>query len=352
MNNLLIDVKNSKDIAEDIRIILEQSQALAYRTIDLILLQRNWLIGKRIYEEELSRTRANNYAKNIIDTISNVLSNKFGKGFTSRNLYNYVKFYTLYKNIFHSASAKSFLSWTHYRTLLSVEDEKARVWYENEALECHWSVRTLQRNVNTQYYYRILKTNDRNSVSKEMEEKTINYQLEKLEHIKNPVILEFLDLKQNFSYLESTLEQQIIDNLQEFMIELGKGYTFVGRQYHIHTNEGDYYVDLVFYNYKLKCFVLVDLKTAKITHQDVGQMDMYIRMFDELIKDENDNPTFGIILCSETSEDIAKYSILKGHEQLFATKYKLYLPLEAELKAEIEHQKTLFELQQLDKNKK
>ena len=235
----------------------------------------------------------------------------------------------------------------HGRTielLLQVEDSEARKWYEKEAFEQVWSVRKLQRNISSQYYYRILKTQDKSAVETEMKEFTSKYQT-KLEFIKNPVIAEFLGMKEDTSYLESDLEQCIIDNLQKFLMELGKGYAFVARQQHIHTEKEDYYIDLVFYNYILKCFVLIDLKTTKITHQDVGQMDMYIRMYDDLKRGEGDNPTLGIVLCADTDEDIAKYSILHGNEQLFASKYKLYLPTEEELRAEIETQKEMFNLQ-------
>jgi len=193
----------------------------------------------------------------------------------------------------------------------------------------------------------MLQTQDKDAVRREMLQLTSPLQ-DKREFIKNPVIAEFLGMKEDTSYLESDLEQSIIDNLQKFLMELGKGYAFVARQQHIHTEKEDYYIDLVFYNYILKCFVLIDLKTSKITHQDVGQMDMYIRMYDELKKAPDDNPTLGIVLCSDTDEDIARYSILHGNEQLFASKYKLYLPSEEELRAEIETQKHFYELQKGD----
>ena len=251
----------------------------------------------------------------------------------------------MYPKIVDSVNPQSgLLSWTHYRVLLQVEDSEARKWYEKEAFEQIWSVRTLQRNISSQYYYRILKTQDKAAVETEMKEFTYQYQT-KLECIKNPVIAEFLGMKEDKSYLESDLEQCIVNNLQKFLMELGKGYAFVARQQHIHTEKEDYYIDLVFYNYILKCFVLIDLKTTKITHQDVGQMDMYIRMYDDLKRGEGDNPTLGIVLCADTDEDIAKYSILHGNEQLFASKYKLYLPTEEELRAEIEIQKEMFNLQ-------
>ena len=241
------------------------------------------------------------------------------------------------------------LSWSHYRVLLQVEDKAARDWYEKEAAEQTWSVRTLQRNISSQYYYRMLETQKKELVEREMKELTSPYQNDKLEFIKNPVVAEFLGFAQNTDFTESDLEKSILSNLQKFLMELGKGYAFVARQQHIHMEKQDYYIDLVFYNYILKCFVLIDLKTEKITHQDVGQMDMYIRMYDELKRSEGDNPTIGIVLCSDTDDDIARYSVMHGNEQLFASKYKLYLPTEEELKAEIETQKAMFYLQQQER---
>jgi predicted nuclease of restriction endonuclease-like (RecB) superfamily len=230
--------------------------------------------------------------------------------------------------------------------LLQVKDIEAREWYAKEAAEQTWSVRVLQRNISSQYYYRLLKSQKKQDVIDEMKSLTSPYPHDKLEFIKNPIIAEYLGFSIDSSFTETDLEKCIISNLQKFLMELGKGYAFVARQQHIHTEKEDYYIDLVFYNYILKCFVLFDLKTSKITHQDVGQMDMYIRMYDELKRGEDDNPTIGIVLCSDTDEDIAKYSILNGNEQLFASKYKLYLPTEEELRAEIEHQKAIFYLQQ------
>ena len=344
--NISIDTVESNNIFEDVSQIITQSNKVVYKAIDVVLLQRNWLIGKRINDEELKESRKENYGLEIIKALSRELTQKFGNGFSKRNLYNFYKFYKTYTNILHTPSAQSLLTWSHYVELMSVKDTKAREWYEKEAYNSSWSVRTLQRNINTQYYYRLMSSQTKEPVKKEMEETSLDYQLDKLEHIKNPVILEFLGIKQDEILRESVLEKAIISNIQKMIMELGKGYAFMGRQYHIHTVENDYYVDLVFYNHILKCFVLVDLKIDKISHQDVGQMDMYVRMFDELIKEKSDNPTLGIVLCSETSEDIARYSILKGHEQLFASKYKLYLPNEDDLKAEIEYQKELFFLSQ------
>lgn len=314
----------------------------------MTLVQRNWMMDYRIASEELHGEKRAEYGAKIIKKLSKELSTEYGKGFTKTNIYNFYSFYKTYPEIFHSESGKSqpILSWTHYRILLQVKDEKAREWYEKEALQQAWSVRTLQRNVSSQYYYRMLQTQKKNLVENEMNELTKEYQNDKLEFIKNPVIAEFLGMASNTDFTESDLENSILSNLQKFLMELGKGYAFVARQQHIHTEKQDYYINLVFYNYILKCFVLIDLKTQKITHQDVGQMDMYIRMYDELKRSEGDNPTIGIVLCSDTDEDVAKYSILHGNEQLFASKYKLYLPTEEELRAEIENQKTMFYLQQ------
>lgn len=349
MANELLKYVKTGSVFEDACNIIETAQKVAYSAVDLTFVHRNWLLGKRIADEELNGESRAEYGAEVIKKLSKDLNAQYGRGYTKTNLYNFYSFYKMYPEIFHSESGKSNvkLSWTHYRVLLQVKDEIAREWYENEALRETWSVKTLQRNISSQYYYRILKTQDKTAVEAEMKELTSEYQ-SKLEFIKNPVIAEFLGMKEDTSFLESDLEQCIINNLQKFLMELGKGYAFVARQQHIHTEKEDYYIDLVFYNYILKCFVLIDLKTSKITHQDVGQMDMYIRMYDELKKAADDNPTLGIVLCADTDEDIAKYSILHENEQLFASKYKLYLPTEEELRAEIEAQKEFYYLQKKD----
>ena len=328
--------------------IIEVSRDSAYQAVNFALVRRNWLLGRRIAEEELNGESRAEYGLEIVKKLSKELTDEYGKGFTKTNLYNFYLFYKTFPEIFHSASGKSvpLLSWTHYRTLLQVKDEKARAWYAKEALEQTWAVRTLQRNIDSQYYYRLLASQNAESVETEMKQLTFSYQQDKLEYLKNPIVAEFLGLSSNVDMTETHLESAILSNLQKFLMELGKGYAFVARQQHIHTEKQDYYIDLVFYNYILKCFVLIDLKTGKITHQDVGQMDMYIRMYDELKRNEGDNPTLGIVLCSETDEDIARYSVMHGSEQLFASKYKLYLPTEEELRAEIEAQKAIFYLQQ------
>ena len=344
----LVPYTNSGDILQDMREIIEGSRSSAYQAINLALVRRNWLLGRRISEEELNGETRAEYGLEVIKKLSKELTDEYGKGFTKTNLYNFYLFYKTFPEIFHAVSGKSvaLLSWTHYRTLLQVKDDKARAWYAKEAAEQTWAVRTLQRNIDTQYYYRLLSSQNTEPVEQEMQQLTSNYQQDKLEYMKNPIVAEFLGLSSNIDMTETQLESAILSNLQKFLMELGKGYAFVARQQHIHTEKQDYYVDLVFYNYILKCFVLIDLKTGKITHQDVGQMDMYIRMYDELKRSEGDNPTLGIVLCSETDEDIARYSVMHGSEQLFASKYKLYLPSEEELRAEIEAQKAIFYLQQ------
>ncbi|WP_406038221.1 PDDEXK nuclease domain-containing protein [Succinimonas sp.] len=231
-----------------------------------------------------------------------------------------------------------------------MKDDKARAWYAREAAKQAWAVRALQQNIDTQYYCRLISSQNTAPVEREMRKLTASYQKDRLEYLKNPVIAEFLSLSSNIDTTETQLESAILSNLQKFLLGIGKGYAFVARQQLIHTEKQDYFIDLVFYNYVLKCFVLIDLKTGRITHQDVGQMDMYIRMYDELKRGEGDNPTLGIVLCSETDEDIARYSVMHGSEQLFASKYELYLPTDDEIRAEIEAQKAIFYLQQKEQN--
>lgn len=346
MNGLNI-YKQTKDVLNDVKYIIDSSQKYAHQAVNTTLVLRNWYIGKRIYEEELNGENRAEYGAEVMKKLSKELQKEYGKGYTKSNLYNFYLFYKMYPNIFHSLSGKlNLLSWTHYRVLLQVKNEVVRNWYEQEAYNESWSVRTLQRNISSQYYHRLLQSQIKEPVIQEMKEINKFNQIDKLEFIKNPMIIEFLGLSSDPSYTESELESSILSNLQKFLMELGKGYAFVARQQRIHTEKQDYYIDLVLYNYILKCFVLLDLKTSKITHQDVGQMDMYIRMYDELKRSEDDNPTLGIILCSDTDEDIARYSIMHGNEQLFASKYKLYLPSEEELRKEIEMQIQMFYLKQ------
>ena len=352
-NNAMMEIKPTNDIFYDMQMIIETAQRQAYNAVDVLLVQRNWLIGSRIAAEAIGAEDRAKYGAEIIKTLSKELTEKYGKGFDKTNLYYCLRFYNKFPQIVDTVCQQSHiaLSWSHYRALVRVEDNVAREWYEKEANEQGWSVRTLRRNIETQYYYRLLQSQNKELVEGEMKTLTKEFQDDKLEFIKNPVVAEFLGLTPNSDFTETQLEQCIITNIQKFLMELGKGYAFVARQKHIKTEMRDYFVDLVFYNYILKCFVLIDLKTGKITHQDVGQMDMYIRMFDEKERHEGDNPTIGIVLCTETDADIARYSVMKGNEQLFASKYKLYLPTEEQLKEEIETQKTMFYLQHKEQQK-
>lgn len=249
-NNDLIQYIRSDDLLNDMQTIIEQSQRQAYQLVNAMLVRRNWLIGKRIAEEELQNSRAD-YGTEIIKSLSKQLTVIYGKGFDFSTLYKCVRFYKSYPEILDSVSPKSspLLSWTHYRTLLQVKDKDARDWYTKEAADQTWSARTLQRNISSQYYYRMIKSQIPEKVEEEMQTLTSNFQRDKLEFIKNPVIAEFLGMAQDTSYLESDLEESIISNLQKFLMELGKGYAFVARQQHIKTEKEDYFIDLVFYNY-------------------------------------------------------------------------------------------------------
>ncbi|BAR50597.1 hypothetical protein TFKS16_0262 [Tannerella forsythia KS16] len=350
-NKHILHYSKSIDLLSDARQIIDEARTVAYSAINLTLVQRNWLLGKRISEESLKGEDRAKYGAEIIKKLAKQLTAEYGNGFTKTNLYSFMDFYRAFPDIFHTHVENS-LHWSHYRTLLQVTDPVAREWYMNEAIRETWSVRTLQRNISSQYYHRLLQSQHKELVEKEMLQITAPLQkTDKLEFVKNPVVAEFLGLASLPDFTETELETAIINNLQKFLMELGKGFAFVARQQHIHTGKDDYYIDLVFYNYILKCFCLFDLKTTKVSHQDIGQMDMYVRMYDELKRNEGDNPTMGIILCADTDEDIARYSILHGNEQLFASKYKLYLPSEEELRAEIETQKQLFYLQQEERKK-
>jgi predicted nuclease of restriction endonuclease-like (RecB) superfamily len=255
----------------------------------------------------------------------------------------------MFPEIVHAASGQShvLLTWTHYRELLRVQSDEARAWYEREAASQGWSVKQLSRNISSQYCERMLSSGVEPSQSEALASGATE-RAERLAFVKSPMVMEFLGLPADPHIHESDLESAILDNLQQFLLELGKGYAFVARQQHIRTEWDDFYIDLVFYNYILRCFVLIDLKASRITHQDVGQMDMYVRMYDEFRRNEGDSPTLGIVLCAETDEDIARYSVMRGSEQLFMSKYKLYLPDEEELRAEIEAQKRVFLAQHED----
>lgn len=332
----------SNNYINEIKKILKNARQKAYTAVNSAMVEAYWKIGRRIVEEEQSGRERAEYGKEIIKNLSKELTEEFGKGFGERNIRNIRQFYVLFSDYEKWKSLISKLTWTHIQKVLRVSDEKARIFYLTEAAENMWSVRTLDRNISTLYYNRIVASIDKKIVENEMQDKTKKLQAK--EFIKNPVVLEFLDLPTSMSYTENELEKALIDDIQKFMMELGKGFAFVERQQYIRTENSDFYIDLVFYNYILKCFIIVELKTEKLTHQDIGQLDMYVRMYDDLKKQENDNPTIGLLLCTETDGTIIKYSVLNDNKNLFASKYINYLPSEEELINEIERQKVLFKI--------
>lgn len=334
------DIRLPSGFYEGIAQVLERARGQAYHAVNSAMVHAYWEIGQRIVEGQGGKERAA-YGRALVKELSRRLTDDFGRGFNERNLWSMRKFYLAFSKV---NALRSELSWTHYRSLSRVSDPEARAWYEREAAEQGWSSRTLDRNISTQYYHRLLQSQDdkKPAVEAEMKELTAPLQHDKLEFIKNPVVAEFLGLAPNADFQESELEGAIITNLQRFLLEMGKGYAFVARQQHIRTELDDFYIDLVFYNYILKCFVLIDLKTGRLTHQDIGQMDMYVRMYDELRKVPDDNPTLGIVLCTETDKDVAHFSVLNGSDQLFAAKYLTYLPTQEQLREEIERQKEFF----------
>ena len=339
-NDIMKDYKKSNDIVSDMQEIINASQKQALQMVNIALIRRNWLIGCRIAEEELNGRERAEYGLNIMKHLSKELTKIYGKGFTKTNLYSFYSFYKCFPQIFQTVSGKldEMLSWSHYAVLTKVKDEKARRWYEKKAYEQTWSVRTLQRNIDSQYYFRLLASQNPLPVKEEMKKITAPYQADKLEFIKNPVVAEFLGFSAQESFTETQLESSIISNLQKFLMELGKGYAFVARQQHIRTEKEDYFIDLVFYNYILKCFVLIDLKVGDLTHQDLGQMQMYVHYYERELMNEGDNPPIGIILCADKSESVVKYTLPENETQIFASKYKLYLPSEEELLRELNQQ--------------
>ena len=370
-------------LVNDLRSIVSKARSKAFAAVNYSLVERNWRIGQRIVEQEQNGASRAEYGKHVIEVASAALTEEFGKGFSKTNIMNFKKFYLKFKELtipqtlseefkkqkHQTLSDESsllpqkgqtqpaqfelrFLPWSHYERLIRVEDKKAREWYAKEAFNEGWSYRTLNRNINTLYYERLLMSTKKQPVVDEMQDKTKAYQQDKLEYIKSPVVLEFLGLPEDTSLAESKLETAIINNLEKFLMEMGKGYALVARQQHIRTEENDYYIDLVFYNYLIKSFILVDLKVNRITYQDVGQMDMYLQMYDKMKKGPDDNPTIGIILCTETDSDVARYSTLAKNDQMFAAKYKLYLPDKEDLRREIERQKELYLMAHPEENDK
>ena len=322
---------------EQIRSILETARNQAYSAANSAMVQAYWSIGKSIVEQQGKSERAE-YGRQLLQELSKQLTHDFGKGFTASNLRNMRQFYLTFSNCY---ALRSNLSWTHYRMLMRVENEKARNFYLEECEKANWSTRQLERQINSFFYERLLSSRDKEAVGKEIHSWEPAKKPEDVIH--DPYVLEFLGMKQSADFYEKDLESALIGELQNFLLELGRGFSFVARQKHINLDGEHFYIDLVFYNYILKCFVLIDLKTGKLTHQDIGQMDSYIRIFDELQKGEDDNPTIGIILCSEKNEAIAKYSVLNDGKQLFASKYQLTLPTAEELERYIENERRKYE---------
>lgn len=363
MSNEMTEYHDNQFIIE-LKEIVRQVKQFAYSAVNYAQIKQNWLIGQKIVEQEQKGKARAEYGKQVIRLASEALTAEFGSGYSETNIRNFRKFFLTFSDlqIQQAAPAESLpqikqalpahLSWTHYERLMRVENKEARKWYMREASEQMWSYRTLERNINTLYYERLLISQVKDSVEQEMRERTGALQQDKLEFIKNPTVLEFLGLPGNKGYTETAFEQAIIDQMQHFLLELGKGFSFVARQQLIRTETSDFYIDLVFYNYILKCFVIVELKTHELTHQDIGQLDMYVQMYDDLKKGDTDNPTIGILLCTETDKTIARYSVLSKNEQLFAAKYLPLLPTEEELRREIERQKEIFMLLQQQKEGK
>lgn len=337
MQNIM-PVAPESQVYESIRAALADARIHVFNTINSAMVMAYWEIGREIAEAVGDRAE---YGKQLLQFLSEKLTDEFGKGFTERNLRAMRQFYIMFP-IRHTVRAE--LTWSHYRLLLRVDEQNRRDFYLNESVQSGWTSRQLERQINSFYYERLLATqkSDRESVKNEIQKlepkTTADYIL------KDPYILEFLDLGENKSYHENELEQALIDKLQEFLLELGKGFSFVARQRRVTTEGGEhYYIDLVFYNFILKCFVVIDLKAGKLSYQDVGQIDFYVRLFNEKVKLPDDNPTIGIVLCADKDESIVKYSVLADNENLFASKYRLYLPTEEELKAELERERELIE---------
>jgi predicted nuclease of restriction endonuclease-like (RecB) superfamily len=331
MSNLNKKIDSTQNLYKKISDILKYAQDNVRRNVNSVMVISYWNIGKIIVEDELKGSKRAGYGKEVLKKLSIKLTTEFGAGFDERNLRNIRQFYMLFP-IRDSLSTE--LSWTHYRHLLRVENKQAREWYMQESIKENWSTRALERQIDSFYYERLLSSSKNAiSVTKEAKEKTKEFTPQDV--LKDPYVLEFLQLKNRPEWTENELETALLVHLQNFLLELGSGFSFVARQKHFDLDGEHFYIDLVFYNYKLKCFVLIDLKKGKLTHQDVGQMDMYIKIFEDKIRTKDDNPTIGLILCSQKNEAVAKYSILAENKQLFASKYKLYLPTEKELEREI-----------------
>jgi predicted nuclease of restriction endonuclease-like (RecB) superfamily len=333
--------KNLESIYANIKNVLDEARNRAVRSVNFVMVQAYWQIGRLIVEEEQNGKERANYGESLIEELSKRLTVDYGKGFNKTNLWYIRQFYLTFRNL-HALRGE--LTWTHYRLLLKVENESARDFYMIESINSSWSTRELERQINSLLYERIALSSDKQKV-RELSAK--GHQIQRSEDlIKDPYVLEFLGIEENKAYQEKDLEKALIDRLQDFMLELGKGFSFVGRQKRITVDGDHFYVDLVFYNYELKCFVLIDLKVGKLTHQDIGQMDFYVRYFEKEIKPDGDNPTVGLILCTDKNDTMIKYTLLEDSKQIFASRYKLYLPSEEEFKAELEKERSLLELEE------
>ena len=325
----MLEIEDS--IYKEIKSILEQARNKVYKVANSTMVEAYWNIGRVIVEKQGGSNKAE-YGTALIKNLSKKMTKEFGKGFTVANLKNMRQFYLIFQK---SYALRSELTWTHYRLLMRVENENARNFYIEECIKSNWSTRQLERQITTLFYERLLSSKDKEKVSKEIYK--LEPQIKKAEDIiRDPYVLEFLGLPENTSFLEKNLEQALIDHLQKFLLELGRGFSFVARQKRITFDGRHFYIDLVFYNYLLKCFVLIDLKVGDLTHQDLGQMQMYVHYFEEEMMNEGDNPPIGIVLCADKSDSIVKYTLSKNETQVFASKYKAYLPSEEELLSEIE----------------
>jgi predicted nuclease of restriction endonuclease-like (RecB) superfamily len=335
-----------ESLVQELRSFITESRSRVVRAVDVLQVQTCWGVGRYIIEFEQGGADRAEYGKGLIKRLAELLNADFGRGFDWRNLHNMRSFYQTFP-ILHALRTE--LSWTHYRALLRVESPAAREWYIKESIEQNWSARALDRQISRLYYERLLATQDKHAtleLKAEAAEKIAELPPSPRDFVRDPVMLEFLGLPETGRLLESKLEQGLIDHLQAFLLELGKGFAFVGRQVRMSTDTKDFYIDLVFYNYLLKCFVIFDLKPRELTHEDIGQMDMYVRMFDDLKRGPEDNPTVGIILCAAKDASLVRYSVLKDNQQLFASRYKLILPSEEELRLELIREQLLLEDQQ------
>lgn len=326
----LIITVNEQQFYEDVRFILQQAREQAYNSANGIMTYAYWNVGRRIVEQEQYGEKKARYGSYLIKNLSKQLSDEFGTGFSAANLRNCRQFYLTFPKESYGFSMAGKVSWSHLRIIMRISDEDERNFYLNEVTTENWSVRILERNIKSGYYKRMLSTQ-----LPDKENKALDF-------VKDPFVLEFMGVPQNIKHMENDLETAIINNLQKFLLEMGKGFSFVGRQMRICTETTDFYIDLVFYNFILKCFVIIDLKTKKLTHQDIGQMDMYVRMFDDLKRREDDNPTIGIIFCTDKDETIVKYSVLHESKQIFASKYMTVLPTVEELQKELERNQLIY----------